>query len=564
MADSGEQPKPYVPRCRGGKSGKRQQRRIALGYVPPKREPIQRPPSPPRRAKAKPSEAIPPVGLVELPRFGRVTESSRPVPRLVPKAAPATPRFGSSEAERPWSRPSPKFEAKAARLVERAPLCPPTSKFMTEAPTEQQVKELKESFSRENIQLRLTPKFGAPTKAVLRKKAWQEVVALLDSPKLDAPTQEERIEARRALRQAVFQAAPKGTAGLDIRKAVPSICSSCVVRKARLHPLLLKRAREVVLRHKAQRQAERRSPAPDRSRVVLRSKSPSLEVTRKRGRSRTPRRKVVKTPTPSPSPARSEADFARSSPSRERETFKEGGASSSTQLPKTKKFKKKTMKDLKKAEKEVHPARSYKDVLTGVYKAKPEPEPKAMPIPKTVKRSLVTIDLHGVLDTGPNQSCTDATLSALHSWASKLSYEIVVLSFIGRNNVRLHEQARSFVADLIARLRRTYGYSCIRELQIVFSRKGTGGKGEWCRDNGSVLHIDDNLGILRDCIEKNKGIEPVWIVPSLPERIPKDVFVGTTLYEYLILRLEELTPGYDPEAKIKSLEAQWKPRRKRR
>jgi hypothetical protein len=149
------------------------------------------------------------------------------------------------------------------------------------------------------------------------------------------------------------------------------------------------------------------------------------------------------------------------------------------------------------------------------------------------QRKLVTLDLHGVLDTGPNQTCEPDTVAALFTLSEVRNLEFVVLSYIGANSHNLRQKAQSFVSNLQEEFRRRFGRCPIRELIITDERTGPNGKVPAIKRLGAIAHIDDNYKICQEVIASSDAEACLVTKRRLPWNAPRALYTAGHVTEAL-------------------------------
>ncbi len=175
-------------------------------------------------------------------------------------------------------------------------------------------------------------------------------------------------------------------------------------------------------------------------------------------------------------------------------------------------------------------SKTYQEALTSP--APREVTVTAAPEP-VVRRRLVTLDLHGVLDTGPNQTCEPDTIAALFTLSQVRKLEFVVLSYIGVNSSRLRQKAQSFVSNLQAEFSRRFGKCPIRELVITDERTGPNGKVPAIKRLGAIAHIDDNYKICQEVIASSDAEACLVTKRRLPWNAPRALYTAGHVTEAL-------------------------------
>ena len=110
----------------------------------------------------------------------------------------------------------------------------------------------------------------------------------------------------------------------------------------------------------------------------------------------------------------------------------------------------------------------------------------------------IAVDLHNVLDTDPHGTLAQGAVGRFHSLFN-LGCKVVVLSYIGEENLQKRREAKQFVADINSRLaRRDQAMSNFLSLSITDRRVGRKGKCTWLKANNYHYMIDDNSDVCKE------------------------------------------------------------------
>ena len=183
---------------------------------------------------------------------------------------------------------------------------------------------------------------------------------------------------------------------------------------------------------------------------------------------------------------------------------------------------------------------------------------------KQVPHRLITIDLHNVLDA-THDGLLDTEMLNLFYRCYQKHIKVIVLSYIGlsgEKSAQRRRDAQFFVENANHRLHRRYANmgSEFLKLMICETRVGEGGKAAIMKEIGSMAHIDDHNGIVRE-IRREEGLWCYAVTTKHEKHLNLkgvDVYpcvrgaVEAFLLDFTMKKYKDIKPDAIPQPKSRS------------
>ena len=154
--------------------------------------------------------------------------------------------------------------------------------------------------------------------------------------------------------------------------------------------------------------------------------------------------------------------------------------------------------------------------------------PKAAPKTQAVTK-FVTLDFHGVVDSGPEDSFPEEAFDAMYTLYNKRKICFWVISFIGKNSHRLRQQCKDNVNAIRNEFVRRYGVSPITGMSITDDRVGPKGKVPEIKRLNAVAHVDDNVHIVNDVCQNSDAQGVLLVRRRAPNQLDRKAITGNSL-----------------------------------